>query len=402
MSAAPHKSAAKNPFRKSARKPFAACQAQVLAFTKLGCSRRLAAEKAGCCHTTIGRAARRDPAFAAQLEEAENHVDVAALTRIQEASSENKNWRAAAWILERRHPEEFGRRAPHSFSADQVMGLLAEVFSFTMPVLPQDKANDFLRAFNRAMGRVEGNAKNADRWQKLAGVNVARGPNGEPLRSPYEHPQWRDPDRPRTAKEESDEAITWINGLPKDDFNHVRDIYYREKAAEKERASETVKERLLRLLAEEKEAEAAAKKQADEPAATVEPPVAVADVPQPAVEKLPPVAAEPKCQEPAVQEATPSTASCSPQPPHVEREACVPPSVPRPACEDYVPPTATENQTEHRAYQEWLLRSHQALQRNLLIRQTLRQQAPAAPPDANLAGGAYEARLQEWCEAMRR
>jgi hypothetical protein len=135
--------ATQNPLRKYPRKSFDACKAQVLALTKPGCSRRLAAEKAGCCHMTIGRAARRDPAFAAELEEAENHVDVAALTRIQEASAENKNWRAAAWMLERRHPEEFGRRAPHSLSGDQVMAVLAEIFSFTMPLVPQKESRDF-------------------------------------------------------------------------------------------------------------------------------------------------------------------------------------------------------------------------------------------------------------------
>ena len=38
----------------------------------------MAAEMVGCCHTTIGRLAQRDPRFARQLAEAENHVDVAA------------------------------------------------------------------------------------------------------------------------------------------------------------------------------------------------------------------------------------------------------------------------------------------------------------------------------------
>ena len=242
-----------NPFRKSTRKPFSAYQAQVLVFAKLGCSRRLAAEKAGCCHTTIGRAARRDPAFAAQLEEAENHVDIASLTRINEAAAENKNWRAAAWILERRHPEEFGHRTPHSFSADQVMAVLAEVFSFTMPIVAPKEAGDFLRAFNRVMGRMEGNAKNADRWRNFAAGGLNRGRDGKkPLRSPYEHPQWCDPDRPMTVKEVSNEAVAWIHTLSQDDKELLHEIWDRRQAAKKKQPKESVKDELIRLLAEEK------------------------------------------------------------------------------------------------------------------------------------------------------
>ena len=400
-----------NPFRKSTRKPFAACQEQVLVFTKLGCSRRLAAEKAGCCHTTIGRAARRDPVFAAELEEAENHVDIASLTRINEAAAENKNWRAAAWILERRHPEEFGRRAPHSFSADQVMAVLAEVFAFTMPIVPPKEGGDFLRAFNRVMGRIEDNAKNADRWRNLAAGGGNRGK--KPLRSPYEHPQWCDPDRPWTSKEESHEAIAWIHSLPKDDLDRVREIFYRDRAARKERASETTKARLLRLLVEEKAAETAAAVPADEtavdpavdppvkPAATVEPPTAAATIEPPvAVEELPPAAKEQNCPPVAVvQEDALAAETALPLTPADPAEHKPDTPAPRAVREGYIaPPTPAE----HQACQEAAARRFAMLRHNVLLAQMLQQQAPATPPAANLAGGAYEARLQEWCEAMSR
>ncbi len=393
--------ATQNPFRKSSRKSFAACKAQVLALTKLGCSRRLAAEKAGCCHTTIGRAARRDPAFAAELEEAENHVDVAALTRIQEASAENKNWRAAAWMLERRHPEEFGRRAPHSLSGDQVMAVLAEIFSFTMPLVPQKESSDFLRAFNRAMRGVEGNAKNGDRSQKLAGVNVARGPHGKPLCSPYEHPQWRDPDRPTTAKEERDEAYAWVDTLPTGDLERVRETWNREAKAERERRQETMKNMLMRLLAEEKAEEAATEAQKNEPAgkpvadptAVVEPRSTLED---PAVEPVAEVSApaapaemEQNCPEATEEIAPPAT---SPSPLRNVQQA-----------EHFdTPQNSPPDAVKHQSYQEAPMRQTPLLLRNILLAQELRRRAGVAPRGADVAGGAYEARLQEWCEAMRR
>jgi hypothetical protein len=428
--------ALKRAFRKSPRTPFAACKDKVLFQIKLGCSRRMAAENAGCCHTAIGRAAKRDPEFAAQLKEAETQVDIAALTRIQEATTENKNWRAAAWMLERRHPEEFGRRAPHSFSCEQVMALLAEIFAFTAPIVPQKEAGDFLRSFNRAMGRVEKNAKNAGRWQKLAGVNVARSPDGKPLRSPYEHPLWCDPDRPTTAKEESDEAIAWINSLPKDEKELLGRSYWRESEAKKNTPKLTTKDKLMKLLAKEKEDEAAKTKAAEplaEPASdkpatassveTAEPPAAAHE---PAVVVAAPAAAEQNCPEAAAQEVGPQETviqeDAAPEPaqpaietpastPQTERVELVPSAVlnpgcdgllpsigVRPPCEDYIPPTPAE----HQAYLDWCAQMEAIARRNLLLQRMLPRQAPAAAPSGNVAGGASNVHLHEWCEAMRR
>ena len=393
-----------NPFRKSTRKPFSAYQAQVLVFAKLGCSRRLAAEKAGCCHTTIGRAARRDPAFAAQLEEAENHVDIASLTRINEAAAENKNWRAAAWILERRHPEEFGHRTPHSLSADQVMAVLAEVFSFTMPIVPEKQAGDFLRAFNRVLGRVEGNAKNADRWRNLAAGGGNRGRDGKkPLRSPYEHPQWCDPDRPMTVKEVSNEAVAWIHTLSQDDKELLHEIWDRRQAAKKKQPKESVKDELIRLLAEEKATAAA---RVDEPAVdpavdpVSEPPAAAATVEPPfAAEELPPAAKEQNCPSVAVvQEDAQAAETVRPATPPVRKECKAELPSPRAVREEYIPPTPAE----HQACQEAAARRFAMLRHNVLLAQMLQQQAAEAPAAANRAGGAYETRLQEWCEAMSR
>ena len=49
--------------------------------------------------------------FAARVEEAVQFSEVEALQRIRYASRRDEHWRAAAWILERRFPEKYGRRA---------------------------------------------------------------------------------------------------------------------------------------------------------------------------------------------------------------------------------------------------------------------------------------------------
>jgi hypothetical protein len=170
-------------------------RAQVLALIKLGCSRRLAAEMAGCAHTTIARAAERDPVFAGELADAECHVDVSSLTRIQEASAENKNWRAAAWMLERRHPDEFGRRAPHTFGGDQIMALLAKILTYTLPRVPKEQHKEFIEDFDRTLREVEAQTRQPDRWRRMAGKGCDHPSQhvAEEYRSPYEHPLWDEP-----------------------------------------------------------------------------------------------------------------------------------------------------------------------------------------------------------------
>jgi hypothetical protein len=70
-----------NPVLPAGRKPDprevldAGKRAKVLALLSLGCSRRMAARKVPCAHSTITRTARRDPHFAAELAAAESQPD---------------------------------------------------------------------------------------------------------------------------------------------------------------------------------------------------------------------------------------------------------------------------------------------------------------------------------------
>lgn len=49
------------------------------------------------------------PEFAERIKEAEGKAVTGWLAKIEKAASDG-NWQAAAWKLERRYPEEFGRR----------------------------------------------------------------------------------------------------------------------------------------------------------------------------------------------------------------------------------------------------------------------------------------------------
>lgn len=92
-------------------------QAKFLQGLKLGLTYRLAASFAGVGESTVHRwIARGDTeidgpyrAFRESIKEAEGVHAAQIMARIIKAA-DNGNWQASAWILERRYPDDFGRR----------------------------------------------------------------------------------------------------------------------------------------------------------------------------------------------------------------------------------------------------------------------------------------------------
>lgn len=76
---------------------------------RLGSTFRLAAQYAGFDHATFYRWLERDATFATQVKEAEGAAVVGWLAKIEKAANDGA-WQAAAWKMERRYPDDFGRR----------------------------------------------------------------------------------------------------------------------------------------------------------------------------------------------------------------------------------------------------------------------------------------------------
>jgi hypothetical protein len=126
-------------------------RATVVALVRLGGSRRMAAREVGCCHRTIARAAARDPQFAAELAAAESRADGKALRLIDRATDQEKYWRAAAWVLERRNPDEYARRAPKTFTNGQVLERFTRFLHAVMPQLPADCRDTVLAEYENVL-----------------------------------------------------------------------------------------------------------------------------------------------------------------------------------------------------------------------------------------------------------
>jgi transposase len=75
---------------------------------KLGATYELAAAYAGIAESTFYDWQAKKPEFSEAVKSAEGTAAVGWLARIEQAASAG-NWTAAAWKLERRYPEMYGR-----------------------------------------------------------------------------------------------------------------------------------------------------------------------------------------------------------------------------------------------------------------------------------------------------
>lgn len=81
---------------------------RVLTAIRLGATYELACQYAGVSRRTL-LTYRKDRDFCAEVEKAEGQAVVGWLAKIEKAASDGE-WTAAAWKLERRYPELYGRR----------------------------------------------------------------------------------------------------------------------------------------------------------------------------------------------------------------------------------------------------------------------------------------------------
>jgi hypothetical protein len=93
---------------------------EICAILAVGCTRTIAARYVGCHVKTIRNTARRDAEFARAIEQAETKHEIMHLTHINKAAGEGRFWRAAAWALERRYPDRYARRRPHTITIEQM------------------------------------------------------------------------------------------------------------------------------------------------------------------------------------------------------------------------------------------------------------------------------------------
>lgn len=109
---------------------------EVCAILSVGCSRRVAARYVGCSPSTIMVTATREKEFRRDLDRAEQSAEIEYMQNIRQASKKSQYWRAAAWALERCHPEEYAARGANTVTVEQVRRLFTQFVEIVIEEIP--------------------------------------------------------------------------------------------------------------------------------------------------------------------------------------------------------------------------------------------------------------------------
>lgn len=104
---------------------------------RAGGSRADAAAKANVDVKTIKNAAKRDPSFSQGLADAEIDGKLSLLVTIRE-SAKAGDWRAAAWMLERKYWREYSKRNVDQVTPDQVAKVSEQIVEALMRLVPAE------------------------------------------------------------------------------------------------------------------------------------------------------------------------------------------------------------------------------------------------------------------------
>ena len=90
---------------------------------------------------------------------------------VRRTAQQEKYWRAAAWLLERRNPQEYGRRASYAYTGDQVLELFERFVYAIMPEVREDRREAVMEHLDDTLQEVEA------RYQRTATLSVNWGVN---------------------------------------------------------------------------------------------------------------------------------------------------------------------------------------------------------------------------------
>ena len=111
-------------------------QREILALLSVGCSRRTAARYVNCTQKAIDELARTNPDFAEKLRRAEANLEIESIKNMFNAAKQEKNWRASAWVLERKSPQEFLKKKPDVIPAGLLDTLLNRIVTLLIEECP--------------------------------------------------------------------------------------------------------------------------------------------------------------------------------------------------------------------------------------------------------------------------
>jgi hypothetical protein len=128
-------------------------RAEFFALLTVGVSQADAYLAAGVNRSAVRRLCRSDPAFASGVSSDVARGKATLIVRIFSATSDN--WRAAAWLLERRWPAEWAPRRPDRFTKEDVTTLVNKFVGRARRYVPPERWAAFLEDVNEWLAGLE-------------------------------------------------------------------------------------------------------------------------------------------------------------------------------------------------------------------------------------------------------
>ena len=94
----------------------------VLANLRDGLSIEASATQAGICRQTLYIWMKDDPKFAEMIDEAKDFSEAVILAQMRAKAEARQDWRADAWLLERRFPERYGLKREQEITINKPDG----------------------------------------------------------------------------------------------------------------------------------------------------------------------------------------------------------------------------------------------------------------------------------------
>jgi hypothetical protein len=129
-------------------------KAKVLEVVGAGFPIRYAARYVGCDEGTIRHAGQRDPEFYDQVKYAQFKAEYDLVKNIRTASESGKNWRAAAWSLERMFPDRYGPHHRDEITQEHLVQLSRTYLAIVKRRVPEPLREEVIKEMRRASAEM--------------------------------------------------------------------------------------------------------------------------------------------------------------------------------------------------------------------------------------------------------
>jgi hypothetical protein len=125
-----------------------------------------AARIVGTSLRTVQREAKLNDEFHHDLELAVENAPVNPLRLMGQAA--RAHWRAAAWMLERTDPDQFGKRPPHCCSVENLQGIMTQLIEIALEATPAEQHEAVYRRMrslaDKALDVLTPDRQEGSRW----------------------------------------------------------------------------------------------------------------------------------------------------------------------------------------------------------------------------------------------